>query len=119
MPLQPDNSSFIGGRAGTAQREGIQTRGFPIGTQRCRPFGGGDAIADRCFDLTGLVGVKCQRRQRVRIIRRLRQGGQRAPVQFDSIEVGDLRHSGPTGEFVTKADQFPFGGEHAGVEAFV
>ena len=65
------------------------------------------------------VGVKCQCRQRVRIDGRLRQGGQRAPVQFDAIEVGDLRHSGPTGEFVTKPDQFPFGGQHAGVKAFV
>ena len=40
-------------------------------------------------------------------------------MQIDAIEIGDLRHSGPTGEFVTKPDQVPFGGQHSGAKAFV
>ena len=80
VPLQPDDAIVVADGVGMAQCERVQARGFPIGAQRCGPFRRGYAVADGRIVVAGLVGMKCQCRQYVRIEWRLGQRGQRTPV---------------------------------------
>ncbi len=63
--------------------------------------------------------MKSQCRQCVRIGGRRGQCGQRAAVQFDAVEVRDLRPGCPAGKLVTKPDQVSVGDQHPGAQAFV
>jgi hypothetical protein len=74
------------------------------GSQRRGLLRGGDTLVNGGVVVTRLVGMKSYCRQCVRIGGRRGQCGQRATVQFDPIEVGDLRLGGPAGKLMTKPD---------------